>query len=103
LTKIRGGTLRGRFTNYKGETTTGLTTVTVRGRADFSSGHAEGTAIVGPDGVFEINDLPAGNYSLMGMKPSDGGGYVIPFSSEPTTYQVKESAVTDVGTLMVKE
>ena len=103
LTKIRGGTLRGRFSNYKGETSTGLTTVTARGRADYSSGPAEGTAKVGPDGVFEINDLPAGSYSLMGMKPSDGGGYVIPFSSDPTTYQVNENAVTDVGTLMVKE
>ncbi len=103
LTKIQGGTLRGRFTNYKGETSTGLTTVTARGRADFTSGPAEGSAKVGPDGVFEINDLPAGSYSLMGMKPSDGEGYVIPFSSEPTTYQIKENEVTDVGTLVVKE
>jgi hypothetical protein len=103
LTKIRGGSLRGRFTNAKGEPVLASNSVQAMGTADFSGGHADGHATVGPDGAFEIKDLPAGNYSLMGMKPSDGGGYVIPFSSEPTTYQVNENAVTDVGTLVVKE
>lgn len=108
LIKVRGGTLRGRFTNAKGEPVLASNSVQAMGTADFSGGHADGHATVGPDGVFEIKDLPAGNYRVTCWRPvtekdTDVHSGLIGAYSSDTIIQVKENAVTDLGTLMVKE
>jgi len=96
--------------NEDGEAYTGINYVEALGRSDYSSRLAGSNTLVDQNGAFEIKDLPTGSYYIMGMKAEtgpdgklDANTAAVPYSSEPNMYQVKDNAVTDVGSLMVKE